>query len=243
LGSRCLRRCCSAWIRLLNDALLANCMPIRWAPLSAPGDAGRRSPSPRPGAPPTTPGSRSARRCGVPARRAALAGASRDRRAPQEDEERRAEACRPGAGTEARRPAVDRACSPPRGPRGGGGDRAGRDSRASWGPLVPSDGCGVPGRTERCNPENGSRGRGGGAPAVAPGESCGCEHRPPRPGRPGRVASPPGSRRTPDAGTFQLERVRRPRSVQPAGPASVSRCRHAATAHAGNCQAESAGSP
>jgi hypothetical protein len=48
-------------------------------------------------------------------------------------------------------------------------------------------------------------------PAAARGKSSVCEHRPPRPGRPGRVASPPGWRRTPGAATFPRERARHPR--------------------------------
>src|SRR5712692_9603461 len=164
---------------------------------SAPRGARRRSPSPRSVAPPANPGRPSARAGQAPQYRAALAGLSLDRRAIHEEAGPRAEAGRPGGGTEARRRAVDRAGNPPRERRGGGGDRARRDSRAWWGPLVPSGGCDVPAQTGARSPENGSRGLGGGAPAVAPAGSCGSGQRPPRHDHRDRAASPPGSRRTP----------------------------------------------
>src|SRR5438045_9425639 len=82
--------------------------------------------------PPTTPASLCARAGEAPPHRAALAGRGPDRRALQEQVGPRAEAGRPGGGSEARRPAVDQACSPLRGRRGGAGDSASRDSTA-WG--------------------------------------------------------------------------------------------------------------
>src|SRR5439155_1677283 len=112
----------------------------------------------------------------------------------------------------ARRWAVAPCGNPPRERRGGAGDRAGRDSRASWGHRGPSGGCDGPGRAEDHNPGSGSRGLDGGAPAVAPEESSGSEYRPPPPGRPGRGASPPDWRRTPGAETFPRERAHRPRA-------------------------------
>src|SRR5438046_686605 len=125
-------------------------------------DARRRSPSPRPGAPPANPGLPSARAGQVPRHRAVLVGSRRDRRAPPEEAAPRAEAARPGGGTEARRPAVDRPGSPPRERRGGAGGTVRRDSRAWWGPLGPSDGGDVPVRTGARSQGRGSRGRGGG---------------------------------------------------------------------------------
>ena len=161
--------------------------------------------------PPTTPASRCARAGQAPPHRAALLGLSQDRQAPRKEAGPRAGAGRWDGGTEARRPAVDQVRSPPRGPRGGAGDRAWRDSTTWWDRPAPSDECDGLVRSGPHSPGSGSRGRGGGAPGVALGESSGFAHRPPRLGRPGRVASPPGWRRTPGAGTFQLERVRRPR--------------------------------
>src|SRR5439155_222595 len=143
--------------------------------------------------------------------RAVLVGSRRDRRELPEEWAPRAEAGRPGGETEARRRAVDRAGSPPRERRGGGGDRARRDSRAWWGPLGPSDGGDVPVRTGARSLGTGSRGRGGGAPAVTPEGWCGCAQRPPRPGHRDRAASPRGSRRTPGAATFPRKRGCHPR--------------------------------
>src|SRR5438132_14202677 len=99
-------------------------------------------------------------------------GSRRDRRELPEEWAPRAEAGRPGGGTEARRRAGDRAGSLPREPRGGGGDRARRDSRAWWDPLGPSDGYDGPGRTGARSLGTGSRGLGGRAPAVTPEGWC-----------------------------------------------------------------------
>src|SRR3989442_15868114 len=126
--------------RRASTLLPAGGFAFRAMTSTSPGGARRRLPSPRPGAPPASPASRSEGAGKAPPPRAALAGAGQHRRAPPEDAGPRAGADRPGAGTEARRPAVDRAGSPPRGRRGGGGDRAARDSRAWWGHREPSDG-------------------------------------------------------------------------------------------------------
>src|SRR5213083_3215383 len=88
-------------------------------PASAPRGARRRSPSPRPGAPPATPGWWSARSGQAPRHRAVLVGSWRDRRAPPEEAAPRAGVARPAAGSGARRRVVDPPGSPPRGPRGG----------------------------------------------------------------------------------------------------------------------------
>src|SRR5438034_3631994 len=177
---------------------------------TAPGDARRRWPSRRPGAPPASPVSQCARAGGARPLHSAIGGSPQDRRAPPEDTGPRAGPGRLGGGIEARHPAVDRAGIPPHGRHDGGGGRAGRDSRAWWGRRGPSDGCDGPGRNERRSRGSGSRGLGGGAPSVSPGGSSGSGHRPRRHGRRGRVASPPGSRRTRCAGTFPRKRARRP---------------------------------
>src|SRR5712691_250145 len=186
--------------------------PKGWVPKSnAPRGARRRSPSLRPGAPPASQAWPSARAEQAPPHRAAPAGLSLDRKALQEAAGPRAEAGRRGGGTEARRRAVDRPGSPPRGRRDGGGDKAWRDSRAWWAPLGPSDGCDVPGRSGPRSPGTGSRGRGDGAPAGGPAGSCAFEPRPRRHDHRERAASPRGSRRTPGAVTFPRERAPRPR--------------------------------
>src|SRR5437867_1105793 len=110
---------------------------------SAPRGARRRSPSPRPGAPPATPEWWSARSGQSPRHRAVLVGSRRDHRAPPEEAAPRAGAARPGGGTGARRRAVDRPGSPLRERRGGAGDTVGRDSRAWWDRPGPSVGCDV----------------------------------------------------------------------------------------------------
>src|SRR5436189_3094339 len=184
-------------------------------PASAPRGARRRSPSPRPGAPPATPGWWSARAGQPPRHRAVLVGSRRDRRAPPAEAAPRAEAARPGGGTGARRRAVDRPGSPLRERRGGGGDTARRDSRAWWGPLGPSDGCDGPGRTALRSPGTDSRGLDGEALSATPAESCVSGPRPPAGARLRRGASRPGSRRTPGAGTFPRKRVCHPRGVHP----------------------------
>ena len=127
---------------------------------------------PRPGARPTSPAWWLARARQAPARRAAHGEHRQDRWAQRKESGPRVRAGRPGGGTEARRRGVDRPGSPPRGRRGGGGDRAAPGSRAWWGRHGPSAGCDGPDRNELRNPGSGSRGRGGAARAVAPGESC-----------------------------------------------------------------------
>src|SRR3990172_2109931 len=64
-----------------------------------PGDAGRRSPSPDPGAPPASPGMPSAHGGGAPAPRAAPGGSAPDRRSPRPAAGPQAGAGRPAAGT------------------------------------------------------------------------------------------------------------------------------------------------
>src|SRR6266498_1665286 len=106
--------------------------------LAWPGDAGRRSPSRDPGAPPARAGTPSARAVEVLVCRAAPGGPGPDQRAPRPAAGRRAAAGRPAAGTGACRRARGRPDSPPRGPRGGASDTAGPDWRAWSGRLAPS---------------------------------------------------------------------------------------------------------
>ena len=141
---------------------------------------------------------------------------------------RRAEVFRPVAGTVARRRAVVPPGIPPRGRRGDGADRASRGSRAWWARPGPSGGCDGPDRTTRRSPGTGSRGRGGAARAGSPGEWSASGRRLPRSARPGRAASPPGSRRTPGGGTFPRKRACRPRGrtgPAPPGPPAPGRRR------------------
>src|SRR5256712_6247977 len=142
--------------------------------LAWPGEARRRSPSPHPGAPPASPGTPSARGGEAPARRATPARPGPDRRAPLKEAGPRARAGHPAVGTETRRSlAVARSGSPPRGPRGGGGDRAARGSRAWSGRPAPSGARDAPRPTGARSPGSGSPGPGTAALAAAPGESSG----------------------------------------------------------------------
>src|SRR5438094_1316554 len=97
---------------------------------TAPGDARRRWPTRRPGAPPASPVSQCARAGGARPLHSAIGGFPQDRRAPPEDAGPRTGPGRLGGGIEARHPAVDRAGSPPRGRRDGDGGRAEQDSTA-----------------------------------------------------------------------------------------------------------------
>jgi hypothetical protein len=138
-----------------------------------PGDARRRSPSPHRGAPPARPGTPSARGVGVPALRAAPGEPGPDRRASRLAAGPRAGAARPAVGTGARHRAGAQPGSPPRGPRGGGGDRAAPGSRAWLGRPAPNGARDAPRPAGAHSPGSGSPGPGGEAPAAAPGESSG----------------------------------------------------------------------
>src|SRR5207249_1930504 len=150
--------------------------------------------------------------CAVPGRHAASGARGSDRQAPWRATARRVRACRRGAEIAALRREVALLESPPRGRHGGGGDTGGPGSTAWWGRHWPSAGCDAPVRPEA---RTGGTGRGGadsGAPAAEPPEWSVSVRRPPPPGRPGRGASPHGSRRTPGAGTSPPKRARRARA-------------------------------
>src|SRR6266849_6628835 len=157
-----------------------------------PTDAGRRSPSRDPGAPPATAGTPSARGVGGPGCRAAPGGPGPDQRAPRPAAGRRVGGGRPAAGTGACRRSVVRPDSPPRGPRGGASDTAGPGWRAWSGRLGPSVGCDGPRPPGARSPGSGSPGPGGAAPAATPGESSASGRRSPRCARLRRGASPRG---------------------------------------------------
>ena len=143
---------------------------------------------------------------GAPVQRAAPAASPPDRPAPPPAAAPRAAASRSAGGTAAPRRAFVRADSPPRAPRGDGGDRVTRGSTAWSGRPAPSGARDAPVRTGRCTPGSGSSGLDAAAPAAAPGEPCASGLRPPRSAPPRRAASSPGSRRMPAAGTFPRER-------------------------------------
>src|SRR5438552_12209285 len=178
--------------------------------LAWPGDAGRRSPSQDPGAPPASAGTPSARAVEVLVCRAGPGGPAPDQRALRPAAGRRAAGGRPAAGTGACRRARGRPDSPPRGPRGGASDRGARGWRAWSGRLGPSVGCDAPRPPGARSPGSGSRGPGGAAPAATPGESSASGRRSRRCARLRRGASPPGSRRTPGAVTSPRRRASRP---------------------------------
>ncbi len=192
---------------VLSRAQSAGGAIIPFPRLAWPGDAGRRSPSPHPGAPPATPGTPSARARAAPARRGAPGAPQPDPRAKWTVAGPREAAGHPPAGTEARRRAVDLPGNPPRGLRGGADDTAARGSTASSRRLAPSAGRDGPRRRTPRSPRSGSRGPGGAARAAAPEESCESALRSPRRARPHRAASPRGSRRTPGAATFPRRRA------------------------------------
>src|SRR5258708_38438454 len=173
--------------------------------------ARRRSPPQRQAALRANPASTFARGRQVRAPRAALVAFRRDRWEPQAELGFRAEAGRQGDEISARRPAVARPGSPPRERRDDDADRAGRGSRASWGLREPSGGCDDPGRTVAHSPGSGIRDRDDAARAAAPAESFASGPRLRGSGHRDRVASPRGSRRTPDAGMFPRKRARRRR--------------------------------
>jgi len=138
-------------------------------------------------------------------------GSPSDRAVPRAAAARRAAADHRDTGTSGRRPILARPDSPPRAPHGGAGDRAWRDW-TTWSALRgPSDGRDAPDRTVVRTPGSGSPCPDGGAPAATPAEWSGSAPRPPRCSRPRRASSPPGSRRTPAAGTFPRKRAARPR--------------------------------
>src|SRR5207253_1721526 len=159
--------------------------------------------------------------------RAALVASRPGRQGPQAELGFRAEAGRRDDEIAARRRAVARPGSPPRGRRDDDADRAGRGSRASSGPREPSGGYDDPDRTVAHSPETGTPDRDDAARAAAPAEWCASAHRLRGSGHRDRVASPRGSRRTPDAGTFPQRRARRRRGptgrAHPGPPAPARR--------------------
>ena len=173
---------------------------------ASPADAARRSPSPRPAAPPATRQVPCAREGESPSQRVAPAALRLHRRARQPAVARQAMLGRPAVGSGGSRRTHARAGSPPRAPRGDGGDRVTRGSTAWSGRPAPSGARDAPVRTGRCTPGSGSSGLDAAAPAAAPAESSAAGLRPPRSAPPRRAASPPGSRRTPAAATFPRER-------------------------------------
>jgi len=118
-----------------------------WGATAPPTGARRRSPTQRQAALRASQASTFVRGCSARTRRAALVASRRDRWGPQAELAFRAEAGRRGGGISARLPAVARPGSLLRGRRDDDDDRAGRDSRASWGLREPSGGCDDPGRT------------------------------------------------------------------------------------------------
>jgi hypothetical protein len=120
-----------------------------------------------------------------------------------------AQAGHPAAGIAAPHRARARPGSPPRARPDDAGGRAARGSRASSARRAPSGGDDAPARSGRRGPGSDNSGPDGAALVAGQGESCACGPRSPTGARGRRGASPPGSHRTPGAGTFPMKQTPR----------------------------------
>jgi hypothetical protein len=181
--------------------------------------AGHRWPTPHPGALRASPRTPSARRGEGRAIHAPSGAPQRASSAPGQATAPQAKPDHPAAGIAAPRQTRARPDNPPRAQPDDAAGKAARDLRAWSTPHAPSDGDDGLARSERHSRGSGNSGPDGAALAAGRGESSASGHRSPPSARCDRGASPPGSRRTPGAGTFPRTRARRHRARSgPAGP-------------------------
>src|SRR5258705_1666509 len=130
-----------------------------------------------------------------------------------------AKADHPAAEIAESRQALARPDNPPRARPDDAAGRGARGSRAWSDRRAPNGEDDAPARSGHRSRESGNSGPDGGALAGGREESSGSGHRSPPSAHCHRGASPPGSRRTPDAGTFPRKRAPRHRArTVPADP-------------------------